>query len=182
MFPSDSGAPDAQSLSFAPPVNGTSAEPGSGPGPSLTLTHTLSEARLANLASYPVPPAQAALATASTFKRNDIARILGGHPQTMCVSTGGRNLLFPTLSMNPWLPSAPGAPGLLLRASAGRQWKGDVQTVFVGLAGGQCAYMGEYELAFGGLVDVREYQAFGDKVRRCAHARVCLLAELNSFQ
>ena len=178
MFPSDSGVPDAQSLSFTPLFNSTSAEPGSGPGPSLTLTYTLA-ARLANLASYPVPPAQAALATASTFKRNDIARILGGHPQTMCVSTGGRNLLFPTLSMNPWLPSAPGAPGLLLRASAGRQWKGDVQTVFMGLAGGQCAYMGEYELTFGGPVDVREYQAFGDKVWRCAHARVCLLAELN---
>ena len=66
------------------------------------------------------------MASALTFKRADVTRVFGGNPHSVYTTTAcGRALLFSTLKMNPWLPSAPGGPGLLLRATArGHQWAG----------------------------------------------------------
>ncbi len=85
----------------------------------------------------------------------------------MCVPAGGRNFLFPTLKQNPRLPAGAGMPGLLLRANEEPEWRGDVQTVFVGLRGAEYKYVGEYRLTRGERLSVEEYRALAAPVSGC---------------
>lgn len=82
----------------------------------------------------------------------------------MCVPVGGRNFFFPTLKQNPRLPTDVGMPGLLYRANVEPEWKGIVQTVFVGLRGAEYKYVGEYRLTLGERLSVDEYRALAAPV------------------
>ena len=82
----------------------------------------------------------------------------------MCVATSGRNFLFPTLKHNPRLPTDVGLPGLLLRANVESEWKGEAQTVFVGLKDSHYKYVGEYRLRRSDPLSAEEYRALSPSV------------------
>ncbi|TBU59774.1 hypothetical protein BD310DRAFT_924165 [Dichomitus squalens] len=101
----------------------------------------------------------------ATVNRHRLAELYGGNAMRMCVTTSGRNFIFPTLKQNPRLPSDVGLQGLLLRANEEIEWKGDVQTVFVGLKGSHYRYMGEYRLTLGERLSAEEYMALLPSLR-----------------
>nr|VWO99479.1 Cytochrome P450 monooxygenase BOT1 (EC (Botrydial biosynthesis cluster protein 1) (Calcineurin-dependent protein 5) [Ganoderma boninense] len=120
---------------------------------------------LAGLTRFAAHPSNAALLQ-STLSRKRFSEVLGGNTMRMCVPLGARNFLFPTLKQNPRLPSAPGLPGLLFRANVEAEWRGDVQTVFVGVRGAEYRYVGEYRLMRGERLGVEEYRALAAPMRR----------------
>ncbi|PIL29267.1 hypothetical protein GSI_09317 [Ganoderma sinense ZZ0214-1] len=120
---------------------------------------------LAGLTRFAVHPYNPALLQ-STLSRKRFSELLGGNTMRMCVPLGARNFLFPTLKQNPRLPASPGLPGLLFRANVEAEWRGDVQTVFVGVRGAEYRYVGEYRLTRGEPLGVEEYRALGAPMRR----------------
>ncbi|KAI1790097.1 hypothetical protein LXA43DRAFT_531723 [Ganoderma leucocontextum] len=121
--------------------------------------------RLSGLTRFGVHIADPAILR-PTVSRKRFSELLGGSTMRMCVPLGGRNFLFPTLKQNPRLPSDVGQPGLLLRANVEAEWKGDVQTVLVGLRGAEYKYVGEYRMTRGERLSVDEYRALSDPLRR----------------
>ncbi|KAM5539719.1 hypothetical protein V8D89_006532 [Ganoderma adspersum] len=114
---------------------------------------------------FAVHPANPALLQ-STLSRKRFSELLGGNAMRMCVPLGTRHFLFPTLKQNPRLPSSAGRPGLLLRANTEPEWRGEVQTVFVGVRGTEYRYVGEYRLTRGEQLEVGEFRALGAPMRR----------------
>ena len=103
--------------------------------------------------------------------RKQMSNIFGGSIMRMCVRTAGRDFIFPALNMNPFLPHAPGAPGLLFRSNDALPWKGDVQTVFVGLRQGEYRYCGQYRLRRADVLSAEEFSALSSKVSTPSHIR-----------
>lgn len=81
-----------------------------------------------------------------TASRAQLSGVLGGAATRTCVSVNSRNLLYPSHEFQPWRPSKPGGPGLLLYPTPEQPWQGDVQTVFVALYMAKYRYAGEYRL------------------------------------
>ena len=129
---------------------------------------------LAGLTHLAVHPSNPALLQ-RTLSRRRFSEVLGGNAMRMCVPLGARNFLFPTLKQNPRLPASAGAPGLLLRANAEPEWRGDVQTVFVGVRGAEYRYVGEYRLTRGERLGVQEYRALGAPVSAVRNFLLLLL-------
>lgn len=86
---------------------------------------------------------------------------------TMKVTGNTRHFLFPTIDQNPFLPQAPGKPGLLYRANDAKKWRDGVQAVFVQRRSAVYEYVGEYELTRAPSLSVVEYMTWPSKVGRC---------------
>ncbi|KAI0693702.1 hypothetical protein C8T65DRAFT_744640 [Cerioporus squamosus] len=121
--------------------------------------------RLAGLVPYNVALSDPSLSRVPV-NRKQMGNIYGGSLMRMCVRTAGRDFLFPGLDMNPFLPRAAGTPGLLIRSNDALPWKGDVQTVFVGLRPGEYVYCGQYRLQRTEALSAAEYRALSSKVKR----------------
>lgn len=85
----------------------------------------------------------------------------------MKVTGNTRHFLFPTIDQNPFLPQAPGKPGLLYRANDAKKWRDGVQAVFVQRRSAVYEYVGEYELTRAPSLSVVEYMTWPSKVGRC---------------
>ncbi|PIL29265.1 hypothetical protein GSI_09315 [Ganoderma sinense ZZ0214-1] len=81
-----------------------------------------------------------------TASRAQLSAVLGGASRRTCVTVNDRHLLYPSHEFQPWRPSKPGGPGLLLYPIPEQAWQGDVQTVFVALYTAKYRYVGEYRL------------------------------------
>ncbi|RPD54256.1 hypothetical protein L227DRAFT_355563 [Lentinus tigrinus ALCF2SS1-6] len=121
--------------------------------------------RLTELARYNVTLSDPALAHV-VVSRKQMSSMYGGSLMRMCVRAAGRDFLFPALDMNPFVPRTAGTPGLLFRSNDALPWKGDVQTVFVGLRQGEYRYCGQYRLRRAEALSAEEYSALSSRIKR----------------
>ncbi|KAI0753223.1 hypothetical protein C8Q80DRAFT_1267640 [Daedaleopsis nitida] len=123
--------------------------------------------RLAGAATFEVAVADPALLRVAV-NRKQTSSIFGGSYLPMCVRTAGRDFLYPRVDMNPLLPRAAGRPGLIYRGGDGPgwHWKGDVQTLFVGVRNGEYKYFGEYRMALAAPLSAEEYCALSYELKK----------------
>ncbi|KAI0358499.1 hypothetical protein OH77DRAFT_1188096 [Trametes cingulata] len=102
-----------------------------------------------------------------TFPRSFIADTFGGSSQAFCTYSkmDQRSFIFPTLAMDPQLPTECGMPGLLCRATRMPEWRTGTQRLFVGFKPAHFRYMGEYALTLSTPLSVQEYRALAPKVK-----------------
>lgn len=96
-----------------------------------------------------------------------MSALFKGHSQSMCVRTAGRDFLYPKVNMNPFLPRKAGEPGLIYRAKHGGawHWKGEEQTLFVGLKDGVFKYCGQYRIVPAEPLGREDFRALTARVR-----------------
>ena len=114
--------------------------------------------RLAGIVPFTVTIEDPALLDV-VVNRKQVANVYGGSVRPVCVQASGRNFLFPKVNLCPVLPRNPGSPGLMYRANPEPQWKGDVQTLFVGERDAAFRYCGEYRLTMSTPLSKEEYAA-----------------------
>ncbi len=132
------------------------------------LAAAVRRARLAGIAPYDVALSDPTISNVSV-NRKQMGSMYGGSLMRMCTRAAGRDFLFPGLEMNPFLPRTAGTPGLLIRSNDALPWKGDVQTVFVGLRPGEYVYCGQYCLKRTEALTAEEYCGLSSKVHKSPH-------------
>ncbi|KAG6819282.1 hypothetical protein H0H93_013435 [Arthromyces matolae] len=105
--------------------------------------------------------------SSTTFTRQFLSEIHGGSVQEfLAYSTNkSRLFIFPTADVNPWMPTSPGSPGLLLSSRKGMLGQQVTLLSRVQKAPAKWMYFGEYQCTVVGKLTPQEFSQQRQKVK-----------------